>query len=456
MRRLLLLLAAISLVAACADGGDGGLTEGTTPQTTPETTAAAPVTSAWHGPVVLGEVPLPDMPFVDVAVGSDGLPVVAFFDSRTNMVELRRCADAGCVETPSSASIAVPDDIYVEWITVQTGASGSPVLTLEGGFAADPNAPLEVSSRPMALEDEPSGVYGVTYVVACGDAGCGDYESARFENELFPDVVFAEDGAMLLATTTDLTPAAESRDMRLILRRCSDRLCREATSKIEMGLPPRHQMPNLTVVDGNPVIVTGAGSGDRSEGGGGLVSVVQCHDPACSSSEVFETAIDEHSFEFRAAATELPVVGYGVPGTGFTTLGWASALGDPAIPNLIDATPADSYVTAEMQGASPGPVIGYLRFLEEQTENESRQLVVAECGDPVCAHGTLTAVAETTENTGLETNPALTLDTNGDPVLAFHTCEPGCEPQYINVLRCEGGCAAAFPENVIGSWGTMP
>jgi hypothetical protein len=108
-------------------------------------------------------------------------------------------------------------------------------------------------------------------------------------------------------------------------------------------------------------------------------------------------------------------------------------------------------------GVAPGslllPTVVYLRMLDQGTEDETRQVVLAECDDGDCSMRTLTIVFSQTANTNLNTLPVLATDENDWPVIAFHTCPLGCKPQQINVLRCAERCAQAFPNKVIGVLG---
>jgi hypothetical protein len=119
---------------------------------------------------------------------------------------------------------------------------------------------------------------------------------------------------------------------------------------------------------------------------------------------------------------------------------------------LIDDTAADDRAFSQLGslGSGGGPVVAYLRMLDIETEEESRQLIVAECTAADCSSGTRTVIAR--QDAGLETNPAVAVGPDGDTVIAFHTCPPGCAPQFINVLRCERGCAVALAEQIEADW----
>lgn len=142
----------------------------------------------------------------------------------------------------------------------------------------------------------------------------------------------------------------------------------------------------------------------------------------------------------------MPVVGYAAPGAGVVTLVWEAGLADGPKRVVIDPMAADDYTMCEMQ-VGWGPVLGYVRF-----SSDGKDIVVAECGDVECAVGTLTTMADGTESQGLPTNPAVGIDQDLRPLIAYHACAPPCETVTVHLIRCSESCAEAFPEAVIHSW----
>jgi hypothetical protein len=236
-----------------------------------------------------------------------------------------------------------------------------------------------------------------------------------------------------------------------VIRTCSDLNCKQELSHVEIPVLPIFQYWDLLLdAEGIPAAVSGVGD---SEDGGGVIVVASCSDATCSSHEMTFTETEHDTYEFTAAFGEKPVVAYGT-GSGVFTVTWNSGLDEACTTVAVDDTRSDAHAFSEMTslGYGSAPVVAYVRMLNIETDEETRQLLVAECAEPNCSAGTRTVVARGTDETGLETNPAVAIAPNGDTVIAFHICPPGCAPQYINVLRCEGSCATAFPDQIEATW----
>ena len=420
MRKVPYGLAVLALVAgACVgDAADNG--EASTPETARVVVGDEP-----------GYVP-PDWPepLVAVAVGDDDLPVVMFYDMLANVIEYRRCIDPGCKEPPTAAQIELPDDLDLGWLQLTVDPSGLPLGIFEGS----------------SIDDEGVGGPPLFYLGLCGDVSCSTMSWARFDSEQYPNARFSEEGSLVLASTTAENPEEPS----LVLRRCSDSLCHEAT-RAEIPVLP-HLVRWEVFVDPMeiPVAVAGGGALDSEEG---FVAVIACTDAICSDHETYVTDAPHHMSRGISAAGELPVVFAG-SSRGVTAVTWPGSIADASISVTIDSTSADDhqFATALSMGWGENPVAAYLRTVNLETDDETRQLVVAECSQADCSTGTLTEIAHRSTELGLETNPSIAVAPNGDPIIAFHTCPPGCSPQYINILRCPGGCAQAFPDRVEATW----
>jgi hypothetical protein len=384
-------------------------------------------------------------PFLEVAIGSDDLPVVAFNDSANGVVQYRKCVDSGCIEPPVVARIEIPNDLSLFGVSLAVSPSGVPVVAMHG-----------------VLTDEEGNWLGpLVYLVECEEADCVSQSVARFENEFNPDIAFAPDETLVMATTTDLaTPSDElesPQDIRLLIRTCADYLCDKELSKTDIPMLSAHQNSSLVVgPDGHPTVVLGKGEPYAPEAGGGVAVMVSCNDTQCSSHELFATAVEGETETVRAGFAEGPFFVYGNR-EGVNAVTWTSGLSEASTTNLLEHIGSNDEVL--IGGVAPGPnlrpTVVYLRMLNQGLDDETRQVIVAECDDNTCSSGTLYTVFSGTDDTALNTLPVLATDSNGFPVIAFHTCQAGCKPQYVNVVRCADGCAQAFPDRVIDTWGDI-
>jgi hypothetical protein len=246
---------------------------------------------------------------------------------------------------------------------------------------------------------------------------------------------------------------AAPQDLLLSIRTCSDLACRREVSKVGIPIYPAHQVPSLTIDDGSPRVALGQGTGSRSEDGGGLVVLIDCDDPVCASHESIEAVIETES-AFDLAVSGKTMV-YATE-NGLQALAWEHGFDEPATLALLDelAGNEEMIVGGAATRVTGGPVVTYLHMRDIETEAEHRQILVAECDGVGCSTGAVCAAFSQTADAYLNTVPAIATDAGGDPIIAFHTCEPGCQPMYVHVLRCEGGCATAFPDRVFETWGT--
>jgi hypothetical protein len=399
---------------------------------------------AWSGPVVVGEAPHWSAPFLDVAIGLDDVPTVVFHDSTSGVVEYRRCVDSGCVEPPEVATIDVPSDLFLSRVSLEVSPSNLPVITMQGA----------------QMDGEGNMIRPLIYLISCDDPQCATRSLSRIENEWNPDVAFAPNGSLVMASINDtalLSGDVEApADIRLLIRVCGDRLCEAELSRADIAMYESHQYASLILdPDGIPTVALGQGTAALREGGGGIAVLVSCEDAACSSYDIFESEIEgQYVDHVDATFSEGPFVAYGSE-QGVNALIWSEGLSEAATIVPLDQIGGDDQVLVGGVASGPNlrPTVLYLRALNYESENEFQQILIAECDDITCSSGTLCAVFSETEDTYLASLPALVTDVDGSPAITFHTCHAGCKPQYVNVVRYANGCAQAFPDQVIGAWG---
>jgi hypothetical protein len=433
------------LMSACWGGGDSGDT--TAPSTvsptteSPATTAgdAAPVVgSAWDGAVRIGVVPDYEDPFIAVAVGPDDEPIVVVNDVTTRTVRYLRCVDPACAEPAIESGIPVPDDLWLFEVGVAVDA-GDAVVAMGGADLSD--------------HDRAS---GLVYLVQCEGPDCATQESSRFAHERHAVLRIMPDGDWLMVTNRLVLPSPDvderEGDNSLVVRTCDDALCRAELTLTEIPLPVGHRRPSVMFdATGAPSIVLAMGAGEPPEDGGGIATWVTCADPACGTYDVLQIPVPHEAYDFAAAAGDGPVLMYEAGEVGFIAL-----VMDDDEPYTVWLDPVavdDSALGAALStGWGSLPMGLYMRMMGVGTPDEYRDIVVAECDDPVCSAGSVTVVARQGEDSYLNTNPAAALAEDGSLVIAHHDCAAGCRPMFVNVLRCEGSCAASFPDQVEARW----
>lgn len=72
---------------------------------------------------------------VSIAIGAEGRAVVAYVDASTNRVKVARCSNAACTGTPSTVTVVGPADDGLDYTSVAIGADGMPVIAFHDATA---------------------------------------------------------------------------------------------------------------------------------------------------------------------------------------------------------------------------------------------------------------------------------------------------------------------------------
>lgn len=193
--------------------------------------------------------PIEDVgPFAQMAIGADGLPIVAFIDD-ANQVQVAHCDDAACTSTTNEV---VAETVFRVRVSLAIGADHFPVIAYR-----------DLSSRLV--------------VAHCLDELCADTEIQE------TSAVIDEDIALVIGADGFPLVTAHSAVTTLVAVHCLDRACQSSeTATMTTSFTGRHSSVAIAR-DGNPVVV-------YENVGENEVWLTRCTNKACSTG--FHEAID--------------------------------------------------------------------------------------------------------------------------------------------------------------------
>lgn len=278
---------------------------------------------------------------VSVAIGTDGNPVLSYYDFTNKDLKVARCGNATCtsgntltsVDTTenvgSGSSIAIGTDglpvvsyrdvssgrLKVAWCG-DAGCTAGNTLTVADTYPPDTDAfpvPWGTTSIAIGTDDFPVVSHLDPYrerlrVTKCGNAGCTSVTSSRTV-----DAVFERGDHASIAIGTDGFPVvsyqAHGTEDNLMVAKCANAGCTTGTTITPVDTPGDvGSYSSLAIgADGNPVI----SYFDRTNGD---LKVAWCGNTGCSSGNVL-AAVDTpgrvgSSTSIAIGADDTPVVSY--------------------------------------------------------------------------------------------------------------------------------------------------
>lgn len=334
-----------------------------------------------------------------VEIGTDGSPVISYYDSTTANLEVARCNDPLCASGDETLStVDITNDVG-SYSSLAIGADGNPVISY-----------VDATAHQLKL-------------VHCNDPACaGDDETANavagFVSSSETSLAIDADGNPLISYRTYFL---DSGDLRLA--HCNDPACAggdDPSQTIDAGAAVVGSHTSLALgLDGNPVI-------SYYDATNGDLKVAHCNDLACAPGGDTVTAVD--SAGSVGAFTSLAIGADGNPVISYADVGntnlKVARCNDPACVggnetlSTVDDTGNVGSDTSIVIGHDGNPIVSYL-------DNGGGHLKVARCNDPACAgHNEALGVVDPAPNVGHDTSIALGLEgiavvahrdaTNGD------------------------------------------
>ena len=323
--------------------------------------------------------------FTSIAIGTDGLPVVSYYDDTNGDIKVLKCGNNACSE---GNTITVVDTTgEAGWYTsITIGTDDFPVISYQDTTNAD------------------------LKVLKCGNAACSS------GNTITPVDTTGNVGRDTSITIgTDGLPVVSYYDETntdLKVLKCGNAACSLGNTITPVDTTGHvGRDTSITIgTDGLPIV--SYRTIDSFD-----LKVLKCGDDACSSGNKITTVDTEgnvgHFTSITIGTDGLPVVSYhDATNSDLKVL----KCGDTACSsgNMITAVDTDGNVgfdTSITIGTDSLPVISYYDLT-------NRELTVLKCGDTACSSGNMITAVDNTGDVGHYTS--ITIGADGLPVISYH------------------------------------
>lgn len=336
-----------------------------------------------------------------IAIGGDGLPLIAYFDRSNQQLKVAKCVNVLC----TSAVISVVD-AAAGYGSMTIGADGLPIISYadavqqslkvakcnDGACSGGDEVISLVDERATGRNSIAIGTDGlpvISYqgagsklvVAKCNDLACsGGDETISTLN----DAAQFTGGQASIAIPADGLPVISYKQLTgspmpsyLMVAKCNDVACSGADESIsqvaETGLAMYESTAITIAEDGLPLIAF-------TDSGDGIVAVIKCNDPACADEDEVENIIsDLGGSQHVSVAIGLdgrPVVVYGGSLQVAHCDDYACTGGEATV---SEVDPVGSSLASVTIGTDGLPVISYFAF-----SNPPSQLKTVHCGSAGC------------------------------------------------------------------------
>jgi hypothetical protein len=337
--------------------------------------------------------------YSSIAIGTDGNPVISYFDLTNLDLKVARCNDPLCSGRDETLSTVDSTGIVGSDTSIAIGADGNPVISY-----------LNYGNQDLR-------------VARCNDAGCtgGD------ETLSTVDLTAGHNGSYTsLAIGTDGNPVISysdgtNDDLKVV--HCNDPACTgggELLSIVDSGGDVGTFSSIAIGADGNPVIsYLDATNGD--------LKVAHCNDPACAGNNETLTAVDSvgnDGYETSLAIgtdgnpviTYVDFISYSDYNLKVARCNDPGCTGGDETLSIVDPGPGTVGDSSSIAiGTDGNPVISYFDFY-------LARVLLARCNDPACAGGDETiSLVDHAYPYGSQTS--LAIGTDGNPVISHQDLE---------------------------------
>lgn len=339
-----------------------------------------------------------------IAIGADGLPIIAYRDVTALALKVAKCANAACIGASTVTTVDDPANDVGRYPSIAIGADGLPVVsyydntaeTLKVAHCANADC---TGAATITTVHDPANDVGAYAAIAIGVDG-------------LPVISYYD------ATASTLQAA-----------KCNDAACAGPATITTIDDPPVNAVGLWTSiaigVDGLPVI-------SYRDFSAGALKVAQCSNSACTGTATTTTVDDPDHIvgadsDIAIGADGNPVISYWDQTAAALRVAKCvdAACSSPAIVTLVDdRANSVGYYTSIAVGTDGMPVVSYL-------DGTAGALMVARCANPACTGAaTITTVDNPPTSVGLFTSVAIGAD--GLPVVSYFDTSAG----LLKVARC--------------------
>jgi hypothetical protein len=312
--------------------------------------------------------------YPSVAIGSDGLPVVAYPDSTNSDLRILHCGNPAC-SAGNNVSVIDANQVIIEQSAMAIGTDGYPVVVYADQLNGD------------------------VLLLHCGDVFCiAPNSTVTIEDSVANGTDFD------IAIGTDGFPIVMYNQGGTVIAHCLDAYC---TSTTKTSLPAGGYQPSMAIgTDGFPLIATWSN---------GELRTIHCTNTACTastSSVVVPSSVDNVRSVSLAIGTDgLGIISYYGDKTDHYRVAHCTTVTCSAVSTVtLDAANAGGSVSSITIGTNGLPIIGY-------HDNAHFDLKLARCRDLACASATLSIVDPYGETGG---SPSIAMAPDGVPVIAYY------------------------------------
>jgi hypothetical protein len=344
---------------------------------------------------------------VAIAVGLDGLPIIAFVSDAKTLIVLKcgnapcnggntvTVADASGSVGPASLAIAVPSD-------------GNPVIS---------------------YAHEPSVVSASLRVVKCGNALCS---SGNVINTVDATVAQVGRKSAIAISSVDGLPIISynsTTDLQLKVAKCGNAACSAANTVTLVGAANSGSTTSIAIrASGNPLIVYQSPTN--------AWTLMDCGNPQCSSGNStpsFDTATVFGAAVVSIPPDGIPVIAYGI----FASFGQLKV----AKCGNANCSSGNTYTTVDTSFSSNGPAVAMTQssdgFPLINYRRGSGGLRVLKCVDSSCASGNVSTAVNAALNYSVA--GAIAVPPDGLPLIPY--VDSSGTPDLLKVLKCsDAGC----------------
>jgi hypothetical protein len=244
--------------------------------------------------------------YADLAIGADGNPVIAYWDSTNLDVKVAKCSNLRCTGVPTVTTVDSAGNVGQE-VAIAVGSDGNPILSyfdqtntdIKVAKCVDPACAQPATFTPIELDAQgfflgaytdiaiaPDGLPTVVHqsdsgggvrVTKCSNQACTAFSTKITGQGIDPSLAFGTDGFPVISSNTYLS-------FDLLVTKCSDALCSSAvTTPVDSADDVGHWSSIAVRANGMPIV-------SHYDNTNGDLKVASCLDPACASS--VSTVID--------------------------------------------------------------------------------------------------------------------------------------------------------------------
>ena len=354
--------------------------------------------------------------YTSIAIGSDHLPIISYYDDTARALKVAHCEDAACA---SPATITVVDDdaslIEGRYSAIAIGADDLPVISYQG----DTGASLRVAK--------------------CVDVACAlpatitDLDTPATITGTFTSIAIGNNGRPVVSYTDD----------GLKVARCANAQCTGSASVtlVDPGAPLTGYHTSIAIgLDGLPII----SYYDLSDT---FLKTVKCGNSACSGSLMLNTLDMGDVGEYTAIGVRdddgIPVIAYHDAGNGTLKL---------AICGAVDCTATQTLLTLyAVAGETAGVHVDMALanngrpFISHRNET-ANTLVLTTCLSAGCGDGIVSTELDRSELAAAPLGEYTSIAIGPDhmPIISYHDAFTGS----LKVVHCRArSCDGVFRDD---------